>query len=75
MLNKLHVLLLIFGFLLGNGIVKGQGEVCIPQTWVGKKVKGVIYLNTGDSVSGQFIHLTPINDYLVFILHHQQVYI
>ena len=63
MLNKLHVLLLIFGFLLGNGIVKGQGEVCIPQTWVGKKVKGVIYLNTGDSVSGKFIHLTPRNDY------------
>jgi len=63
MLKKLPVLLLIFGFLFGTGIVKGQGEVCIPQTWVGKKVRGVIYLNTGDSVSGKFIHLTPRNDY------------
>jgi len=63
MLKKLPFLLLIFGFLLGSGIAKGQGEVCIPQTFVGKKVKGVIYLNTGDSVSGKFIHLTPRNDY------------
>ena len=63
MLNKLPVILLIFCFLLGNLIVKGQGEVCIPQTWVGKKVKGVIYTNFGDSIAGKFIHLTPRNDY------------
>ena len=61
--KKLPILLLTFIFLLGNGIIKGQGEVCIPQTWVGKKVKGTIYIYNGDSVSGKFTHLTPRNDY------------
>lgn len=61
--KKLPILLLIFIFLLGNGIIKGQGEVCIPQTFVGKKVKGTIYIYNGDSVSGKFTHLTPRNDY------------
>ena len=63
MINKLSILLTVFIFLLGNGLIKGQGEVCIPQTWVGKKVKGVIYINTGDSIAGKFIHLTSRNDY------------
>ena len=61
--SKLSILLIIFIFLLGCGITKGQEEVCIPQTWVGKKVKGTIYIYNGDSVSGKFTHLTPRNDY------------
>lgn len=63
MLNRLLVLFSIFGFLLVNGFVLGQGEVCIPQTWAGKKVKGVIYTSNGDSIIGKFTHLTPRNDY------------
>jgi len=61
--NKRSILFIIFFFLFGNEMINAQGEVCIPQTWVGKKVKGTIYINTGDSVSGKFTHLTPRNDY------------
>lgn len=63
LINRRSILFMIFFFLFGNEIINAQGEVCIPQTWVGKKVKGTIYINSGDSISGKFIHLTPRNDY------------
>lgn len=63
MIYRPPMILLMIVFILGSGIIKGQEEICIPQTWVGKKVKGVVYKNNGDSISGKFTHLTPRNDY------------
>jgi len=40
----------------------GQERICIPDVLFSKKVKGTLFMNNGDSISGAFTHLTPEND-------------
>jgi hypothetical protein len=55
---------MLAGLLLMNFLVEGQEKICIPRSLISKKVTGTIYLNNGDSISGVFENLTPVNDIL-----------
>ncbi len=39
-----------------------QEKVCVPNVWKGEVIKGKVFLENGDSLTGKFTHLTPYND-------------
>lgn len=55
-------LVFIFGFIITVNLVCGQEKICLPDVIVGKRITGIVYLNNGDTLEGEFIHLTPVND-------------
>lgn len=57
--NSLAILVLSLFFSLFSN---AQEKVCTPNVWKGDVIKGVIYLDNGDSLQGKFTHLTPYND-------------
>jgi len=61
-INCWQCLLLGFIFTIVTAFVNGQEKVCIPESIKNKKVSGTIYLSDGDTISGEFIHLTPENN-------------
>ncbi len=53
--------ILVF-FLFFSMLSTAQERVCTPNVWKGEVIKGIIYLENGDSLQGKFTHLTPYND-------------
>jgi len=61
-MNNRFKAIIFLGLFQVSALVSAQEKICTPETLVGKKVKGTVYLNDGDTISGEFIHLTPKND-------------